>query len=353
MMRRFLSMATVFLLLAAAAVAGQASTAPQDRPPAQKPPVAQQPPPPAGQQQPDLVVTTDLVRMVFTVMTRRQRLITTLQKGDFKVTENGHPQEIVFFGKEVDLPLRVGVILDTSNSIRSRLRFEQEAATDFVHNVIRRRKDLAFLMTFDSDTGVVEDYTDDAGSLSQAIQRQRAGGGTALYDAVYFACAERLMSPPLPRAGNPEVRKVLVLISDGEDTHSNRARSEAIEICQRAEASIYAISTSTDWLAVSGNRPEKIHKSDGDKVLEQMADETGGRAFFPYKTDDLAASFQDIGVELRSQYSLAYEPRNKINDGKFRHVKIEVPALDGLRVRSRKGYYPNFGKSASAAPVPR
>jgi VWFA-related protein len=349
MMRRILPTVTVFSLVAAAAVLSQAPPLPQNPPQQQKPP-AQQPPPPAGQPQPDLVVTTDLVRMVFTVMTRRQRLITHLEKGDFKVTENGQQQEIAFFGKEVDLPLRVGVIMDTSNSIRSRLRFEQEAATDFVHNVIRRRKDLAFLMTFDSDTGIVQDYTDDAGSLSAAIQRQRAGGGTALYDAVYFACAERLMNPPLPKAGAPETRKVLVLISDGDDTHSNRARSEAIEICQRAEASIYAISTSTDWLAVSGNKPEKTHKSDGDKVLEQMAEETGGRAFFPYKTDDLAASFQDIGVELRSQYSLAYEPRNKLNDGKFRHVKIEVPALD-VRVRSRKGYYPNFGKSASAAPT--
>jgi len=313
---------------------------------------AQQPPPAQTAQEPPTIgVGVDLVRMVFTVTNRRNRFITDLERGSFKVSENSQPQELQFFGRETDLPLRVGILLDTSNSIRDRLKFEQEAAIDFVHTVIRRKKDLAFLMTFDSDTGLLEDYTDDVGQMSQVIQRQRAGGGTALYDAIHFACKERLEQPPPASGKDATLRRILVVISDGDDTHSNRARSEAIEACQRAEAAIYAISTSTDWLSVSGESPKKIHETPGDKILGQLADETGGRAFYPYRIDDLAASFQDISVELRSQYSLAYSPSNKVNDGKFRRIKIEVADRKGLQVRARKGYFPAFGKTtAGVAP---
>ncbi len=307
----------------------------------------QSPPPQTGVQQPPVLTTgVDLVRMVFAVTNRRNKFITDLERGSFKVTENNQQQDVVFFGRETDLPLRVGILLDTSNSIRDRLKFEQEAAIDFVHTVIRRKKDLAFLMTFDSDTGVLKDYTDDVGEMSQVIQKQRAGGGTALYDAIHYACQERLKDPPPAPGKDISLRKILVVISDGDDTHSNRARSEAIDACQRAEASIYAISTSTDWLSVTGDTPKKFHETPGDKILGQLAEETGGRAFYPYRIDDLAASFQDISVELRSQYSLAYSPSNKANDGKFRRVKIEVTGRKGLEVRARKGYFPAFGKSA-------
>jgi len=312
---------------------------------------AQPPPPPAqsgGQQPPTIGVGVDLVRLVFTVTNRRNKFITDLERNSFKVSENNQAQDLVFFGRETDLPLRVGILLDTSNSIRDRLKFEQEAAIDFVSTVIRRKKDLAFLMTFDSDTGVLEDYTDDVGEMSQVIQRQRAGGGTALYDAIHFACKQRLDQPPPAKGPDATLRRILVVISDGDDTHSNRARSEAIEACQRAEAAIYAISTSTDWLSISGNSPKKIHETEGDKILGQLAEETGGRAFYPYRIDDLAASFQDISVELRSQYSLAYSPTNKLNDGKFRRIKIEVADRKGLQVRSRRGYFPAFGKPAAA-----
>lgn len=313
---------------------------------------AQQAPPAAPQQPPTITTGVDLVRLVFTVTNRRNKFITDLERGSFKVSENNTAQDMVFFGRETDLPLRAGILLDTSNSIRDRLKFEQEAAIDFVHNVIRRKKDLAFLMTFDTDSGVLEDYTDDAGKMSQTIQKQRAGGGTALYDAIHFACKQKLTSPPPPTGQDVSVRRILVVISDGDDTHSDRARSEAIEACQRAEAAIYAISTSTDWLSVSGDKPKKTHYTDGDKILAQLAEETGGRAFFPYRIDDLAASFQDISVELRSQYSLAYSPSNKVNDGKFRRIKIEVLDRKGVEVRARKGYFPSFGKTIAGSAAP-
>jgi len=307
-----------------------------------------QPPPQSLQQPPKRVededipvrrVSVDLVNVVFTVLNRRQKFVTDLRQEDFQVFEDSVPQKITNFSHETDLPLRVGLLLDTSNSIRDRLKFEQEAAIDFLHNVIRRRQDLAFLMTFDNEPQIAQDFTDDLSQLTDVIQKQRAGGVTALYDAIYDAARQRLANPPLPRGENPAVRRVLVLISDGLDTlPSSRTRTEAIQMAQRADVSIYTISTSTDWMSVTGSTPKKYHLTDGDKVLQMLADETGGRAFFPYRIDDLGKSFEDIGVELRSQYSLAYVPTNRAADGRFRAIKIQA-AQSGLLVRARKGYF--------------
>ncbi|MCL6481643.1 MAG: VWA domain-containing protein [Firmicutes bacterium] len=289
------------------------------------------------------MTTVDLVNMVFTVTDRQGKFVTNLTKEDFQVFEEGQEQKIEFFSQETDLPLRIGLLLDTSNSIRNRLQFQQEAAIDFLHFVIRRRKDQAFLMTFDNEPAVVEDFTDDVGTLQEAILRQRAGGATALYDAIHFACSQRLMQPPLPTGDNLEVRRVLVLFSDGKDSMIyGKSLREALDACQRAEVAIYAISTSTDWMAFRGSDkdkpPEKYHFTEGDQVLAQLAEETGGRAFYPYRRDDLAQSFTDIGDELRSQYSLAYVPTNRIADGRFRTVQIKVRDKN-LAVRARKGYY--------------
>ncbi len=186
-------------------------------------------------QPPPIQVTTGLVHLVATVTDRRHNFVTTLDQSDFKVFENGTPQEIRFFGRETDLPLRIGLLLDTSNSIRPRLEFEQDAAIDFLNSVIRRNKDMAFLMTFDNEPEVIQDYTGDLALLTKAIRKQRAGGGTALNDAIYKA-TEKLSNPPLPQTGNPEVRRVLVVISDGDDNLSDRALSDAIEAAIRAEA---------------------------------------------------------------------------------------------------------------------
>ncbi len=326
---------------------------------------AQQSPPPApsapsGQPQqgrePTIRKNVELVDLVFTVLNRRQKFITDLQKENFKVFENNQPQEIRFFSRQTDLPLRVGLLLDTSNSIRDRLKFEQEAAIDFLFNVIRRRKDQAFLMIFDNEPSVIQSYTEDVGQLRDVILRQRAGGGTALYDAVYSACSELLSNPPLPLGQNPEVRRVLVVISDGDDNLSTHSRGEAIEVALRAGVVIYAISTSTNWVTATEERDpvkqtsRKYHKDAGDKTLEQLTEETGGRAFFPYRVDDLAQSFQDIGDELRSQYSLAYTPTNRSVDGQFRTIRIEVDRK-GLQVRARKGYYATRAAADAVKPA--
>jgi len=271
------------------------------------------------------------------VQTRRQKLVTDLEQKNFRILEDGQPQRILHFSRETDLPLRIGILLDTSNSIRPRLKFEQEAAIDFLHHVMRRGKDQAFLMIFDNEPYVIHDFTYDLGSLTDAILKLRAGGGTALYDAIYDAARNKLINAT-PDRENRELRRILVVISDGDDNLSRRSRLEALELAQRAEVVVYPISTSTDWVSLSGTTPQKYQKTPGDQVLEFFADETGGRAFFPYRLDDLSQSFLDIGNELRSQYSLAYTPTNRKLDGKFRSIKIETDR-GGMVIRSRKGYF--------------
>jgi VWFA-related protein len=304
---------------------------------------------------PPITSTTGLVHLVATVMDRRREFVTDLDQTDFRVLEDGTPQEIRYFGRDTDLPLRIGILLDTSNSIRPRLEFEKEAANDFLQHVIRRNKDQAFLMTFDNEPEVIQDFTGDLSLLTDAIRKQRAGGGTALDDAIYRA-AEKLSNPPLPKGPNPEVRRVLVVISDGDDNLSDHALSESVEAAIRAEAAIYCVSTNTDWLAIDGDKPRKMHVEGGDKVLEEFADQSGGRVFYPYKVDDLAQSFVDIGTELRSQYFIAYSPSNPQSTGKYRKIEVQTDRK-GLNVRTRKGYYatsptaPPSGKYAGNIPA--
>src|SRR6202035_1230124 len=317
---------------------------------------AQQPQPPAPPQPPaqadrqgTIVRNVNLVDVLYSVVTKREKLVTDLNKDDFKVFDDGAQQEITSFSQPTDLPLRIGMVLDTSNSIRDRLKFEQDAAIDFLFNALRRGKDQAFLMTFDDGPQIIMDFTGDTGDIRDTILKQRAGGGTSLYDAVYAASDHLLKNSPLPPGPNSDVRRVLVVISDGEDNSSNRARGESVEMAQRAGVIIYSISTSTDWVTTEDEKNpakrinRKYEKGEGDKVLEQLAVETGGRAFFSYQIDDLGQSFLDIGDELRHQYALAYSPTGRSADGKYHTIRIQTDRKDVI-VRARKGYY--------SAPIP-
>jgi|SRR5580704_207401 Ca-activated chloride channel family protein len=331
---RALSTLAVFCILSASLVHAQQTPAP---PPPQQTDQNPQVPEPK-QQGPSIVVPTTMVRLVATVMDRHHGFVTDLNQKDFSVMEDGQAQDIRYFTRETDLPLRIGLLLDTSNSIRPRLQFEQDAAVDFLTSVVRRNKDMAFLMTFDNEPEVIQDFTGDLSFLVDAIHKQRAGGGTALNDAIFLA-SQRLQNAPLPKGPNQDVRRVLVVISDGDDNLSDHAISEALESAIRAEVSIYSVSTNTDWLAVDDQtKPQKYHLDPGDKVLQQFADESGGRVFFPYKIDDLAQSFLDIGIELRSQYFIAYSPTNSALNGAYRKIQVDTDHK-GLIVRTRKGYY--------------
>lgn len=327
---------------APATQAPPAAATQQNQTPAQ--PLPPQPLSPLQNQQPAIKVTTGLVHLVATVTDRHHNFVTDLDQKDFKVLEDGVPQDIKFFGRETDLPLRIGLLLDTSNSIRNRLEFEQDAAIDFLDSVIRHNhNDLAFLMTFDNEPEIIQDYTGDISMLTTAIRNQRAGGGTALNDAIVLA-AEKLLKAPAPTTVDTAVRRVLVVISDGDDNLSDHALSDAIEAAIRAEAAIYSISTNTDWLTTDTATPQKQHLEAGDRVLEEFAYQSGGRVFYPYRVEDLAQSFVDIGSELRSQYFIAYSPSSPQTNGQYRKISVTTDRK-GLTVRTRRGYY-------STAPPP-
>ncbi|PYU16775.1 MAG: VWA domain-containing protein [Acidobacteria bacterium] len=344
-------LAAALLLPASAGRAQQASGDAKPQAPSAPAP-NQQAPSQSGQ---TFTVKVNLVDVLFTVLNRRNKLVPDLEQGDFKVFDEGKPQEIRYFSKQSDLPLRIGMLLDTSNSIRDRIKFEQDASVSFLFSVLRRNKDEAFVMTFDDEPQIIQGFTSDTGALRDQIMGTRAGGGTAIYDAIYEACSKELNHPPRPPGDQPDVvRRVMILISDGEDNLSLHTRSEAIELAQRTSVVIYTISTSTQWVSLSETDPNKTadrkyHLTDGDKILQDLAEETGGRAFFPYHVDDLDQSFQDIGDELRNQYSIAYQPANYVLDGRYHKIKVEVPDHKGYQVRARRGYYARANQGNNAA----
>ena len=263
------------------------------------------------------------VNMLFTVTDKKGRFVTDLTKDDFQVFENKKRQNILEFNSETDLPLRLAILIDTSNSIRDRFRFQQEAAINFINSVVRDQ-DKAIIVSFDTAAELVADMTNDTGQLEKAVRNLRPGGGTALYDAVYFACRDKLMrDQPMYK-----FRRAMVILSDGEDNESRYTREQALEMAQKADVVIYSISTNN--LSLEG---------DGDKVLRYFAQETGGQVFFPFKASDLAQSFENIANELRHQYIIVYRPEPLKADGQYHTIDIRVKGRKDLTVRARHGYY--------------
>jgi VWFA-related protein len=269
--------------------------------------------------------TTNEVNVVFTVTDKHGRRITDLKQADFRVMDdNKPPQEIRSFHAETNLPLQVGLLIDASNSVRDRFKFEQESAIEFLNQTIHPRKDQAFVVGFDVTPEVTQDFTDNSELLAHGVHELHPGGGTALYDAIYFACRDKLLKAPK----STTVRRAIILLSDGDDNQSHVTREEAIEMAQRAEAIIYTISTN-----VSGT------KGAGDKVLERIADATGGRPFFPFQIRDVANAFAEIQDELRSQYAISYKPADLKADGHYRTIEIVANDRKTFRVRARRGWY--------------
>jgi VWFA-related protein len=287
---------------------------------------AQQPDQKPAADAPDtrIILEVNRVDMLFTVTDRKGRFITNLGKDDFVVFENRRPQTIQEFTAESDLPLRIAILIDTSNSIRDRFKFEQQAAVDFINSVIRRGQDRAMLVSFDSSAELVADLIDDPDKLAEGIRSLRPGGGTALYDALYYACRDKLqLDKPRYR-----FRRAVVIVSDGDDNQSRVSRDQALEMAQKADAVIYCISTNITRI-----------ESDGDKILKYLALETGGQSFFPFKAEDLAQSFENIANELRHQYAIFYRPEPFHTDGLYHTVDLRVKNRHDVIVRARKGYY--------------
>ncbi len=321
----FLSGAAVLLLLAVEPRAGMGQTAA----PAPAPPNAAAPAPAqTGGDNPEIAkirIGTNEVNVVFTVTDKHGKRITDLKQNDFHFIDDNRPAtEVRSFQGETNLPLLAGLLIDASSSVRDRFKFEQESAIEFLNQTIRKRYDLAFVVGFDATPEVTQDFTDDAEKLAHGVRELRPGGGTALYDALYYACRDKLLKAPQTGPS----RRAIILLSDGDDNQSHVTREEAIEMAQRADAIIYTISTN-----VSGT------KGAGDKVLERMADATGGRAFFPFQIRDVTNAFAEIQDELRSQYSVSYKPADFKADGHFRTIEIVANDRKNFRVRARRGYY--------------
>lgn len=275
-------------------------------------------------------ITLDVTRVnvLFTVTDKKGRFITDLGRDDFDIVENKKQQTIQEFTAESDLPLRLAVLVDTSNSIRTEFKFEQEAAIRFMQSVLRPNADRMMLVGFDSTVALISDLTNDMRALEKGIRSMRPGGGTSVYDAIYFAAKDKLMLDQ-PR---DKFRRALILISDGDDTESRYTRDQALEMAQKADVVIYAISTNT-----------KRDDQDGDKVLRYLTEETGGQAFFPFKVEDLDQSFENIANELRHQYNIFYRPEPLKTDGLYHPVQVRTKSRKDVVVRARKGYYaPKF-----------
>src|SRR5262245_15933635 len=270
------------------------------------------------------------VRLPVTVIDKNHRFIVDLKETDFEISEDKTLQTIVSFLPQSNLPLDLAALMDTSNSVKPKLKFEKDAALTFLKTMLNSRQDRALLATFDSQVELHQDLTDRMDLLTQAIDKVKAQGGTRMYDAIYSICEEKMMaSASLGR------RHAMVVITDGKDTESERNLKDAIDIAQRSETTVYVISTESGGLfgAQTGLVGRKA-----DKDLRQLAEETGGRAFFTADIAELGKSLDGIARELRSQYLIAYEPTNGNFDGKYRQVEVRLPKRKDLRARTRRGY---------------
>jgi Ca-activated chloride channel homolog len=261
-----------------------------------------------------------LVNVVFTVTDRQGRSIDGLKESDFQIFEDKQPQKIDFFsylGKGSDVPLTIALLIDTSASVKDKLDFEKQTAAEFFKEILRANKDLALIINFDSEVNLIQDFTQDVKTLTRALQGLDAANDTSLYDAVYLAAQEKL---------SKEIgRKVMVVITDGDDTGSKVKKAEAIEAAQRNDIIIYGIGVQT--------------KGTDFGVLKEFAKQTGGAFFLPHSSfSEIQAAFQSIRREIQGQYSLGYISSNKNKDGSYRAIDLRSK-VSGLRIRARKGYY--------------
>lgn len=296
-------------------------------------------------------VETDLTNILFTAVDKQKRFVTNLKQEDIRVTEDGQPQEIFTFARQTDLPLSLAIVIDTSVSEERTLPIEKEAASSFVDSVVRPAKDEVAVVTFTGESTLEQGLTGSVARIRRALDRvefvppsgyigggqtagtppisdqsQRLAGSTAIWDAVWVTSDEVLSET------SDKTRRAIILLTDGEDSSSQKKLDEAIDRAVKADAVIYAIGIGDEYYG-------GVNKG----VLKKVSERTGGRAFFPEDETDLRAAFTQIQLELRSQYLVAYSPTNKTRDGSFRKVQIELvnPELQKqkLRLTYRQGYF--------------
>jgi Ca-activated chloride channel homolog len=269
----------------------------------------------------------EVVSLNVTVVDAQNRYITDLTQEEFSVFEDGSKQELIFFNR-INLPIALSILLDTSASMEQRLQTAQEAAIGFVKRL--RTRDLAQIVDFDSRVEIAQDFTSDADQLERAIRSTAAGGSTSLHNAIYISLKE--LSKIRAKSEEEVRRQAIIVLSDGEDTSSLVSYEEVMELAKRSETSIYTI----------GLQPREAGAAKGFReaefVLRQLAQETGGRAFFPSRIEDLKDVYGQIGNELSSQYTMGYAPKNVRRDGAWRRLVVQV-ARPSLTARTKRGYY--------------
>jgi VWFA-related protein len=298
---------------------------------------------PVPQAQQPLNVQVTVVNVFATVRDKHHAIISDLKKEDFKILEDGVEQKVAFFSKELELPITLGLLVDTSGSMTRMLPAEQDAASRFLRQVMRK-KDEAMVISFDLDVNLLADFTQDTSVLERAIRRtviNAAGGGTGinqgpisqpylggthLYDAVYLACHDQLVT----EAG----RKAIILLTDAVDEGSQLSIKDATEAAQRADAVIHVLLLSDPGFYGYGG-----FGNPGPSAARKMADETGGRVIDVHNEKTLEKAFDEISSELRSQYVLGYYPTNTKRDGTFRKIQVEIPSNSDTKILARKGYY--------------
>jgi Ca-activated chloride channel family protein len=311
------------VIVAAAAASLEISSAAQ-APKAETPPAAPQ----AGRQAPAFRAGVELVSLNVTVADTNGRYVTDLEQADFNVYEDGVKQDVTFFNK-TNLPIALALMLDTSASMDTKLQTAQEAAIGFVHRL--RPQDVAEVIDFDSRVTILANFTNNGGELEQAIRKTSAGGSTSLYNAVYIALKD--LKKQVAKNVEEIRRRAIVVLSDGEDTSSLLPFDEVLDLAKRSETAIYGIG-----LRSHEGATESRGFREAEFVLRQLSQETGGRAFFPNQTLDLAKVYGQISDELSSQYTVGYTSRNARHDGLWRRIVVRVNRQQ-VTARTKQGYF--------------
>ena len=327
MNRLFASLSIVFLGLSLAFV----SSAQNPQPPSRRPTAS---PSPSPTPESDIVdVNIRRVRLPITVQDKKKQFVSGLTQGDFLILEDKVPQTIDSFTSEANnnLPLYVAVLMDTSPSTAAKMKFQQEAAMNFIQTVVRPRRDRVLFATFDHEVTLRQDFTDRLELLDKAVYAvKKTGEKTALWDAIWQFCDQKMRSVP--------GRRVMVIITDGDDTYSRADINDAVDIAQRTETTIFAISTKAGLASTVVGVDAGTVKGKADKDLDRVADETGGAAFFTGDMISLERSLNTIAKELRAQYLITYRSTNNNYDGSYRRVDVKLTNRDGLKLRTKKGY---------------
>ena len=307
-------------------------------------------------------IDTEVVNVLFTAQDKNRRLLTDLKKEDIRLIEDGQPQEIIAFGRQVDLPLSLAILIDTSSSQERTLPEEKSAAKSFIESVVRPAKDEVAIVTFTGEATLEQGMTNNVGRLQRAVDRvqfvppsgylgggvvtnggqvpgtppisggnQQVAASTAIWDAIWITSDEVLGPAP------EKTRRAIILLSDGINTYGSKKLDEAVQAALKSEAVIYSIGIG-----------DNFYDGVDEAALRKISERTGGRAFFPRDEAELRKAFTQIQIEMRSQYLIAYEPVNQKRDGSYRKIEIQLAnselAKQKISLTHRQGY---FAKTAS------